>query len=239
VSCPQLVESGVYVLGALAPAQRLAFEAHMDDCAVCRAEVNELAVLPGLLGRLDEPAVARVADRLNEPAMARTPNDATNLIPKVLIRVHRQRRNRRFAALAGAVAVACLALFAGLTMPHQTTTPRTSVSATAVAHSMRQVKADAPISAQVSLWPVDGGTQLRLKCTYETDNYLPTSKSPASFQLYVFSRNGAPPQQLGTWSAKPGQTLTIPGQTAWPMTNVARVELRSSNGTPLLEYDNT
>ena len=53
MTCPQLVDSGVYVLGALPPAQRLAFEAHMAQCDECRSEVNELAVLPGLLARVD------------------------------------------------------------------------------------------------------------------------------------------------------------------------------------------
>ncbi len=247
MSCPHLVDSGVYVLGALAPAQRLAFEAHMSGCGECRAEVNELAVLPGLLGRLDEPAVARVTERLNEPALARTPNDATNLVPKVLARVHRQRRTRRLTALAGALAAACLALFAGLTLPHGAAAPHpngtitagASAPTTAVAHTMTQVQPNAPIAAQVTLWSVDGGTQLRLKCTYESwTNNGPHYSGTSSFQLYVISRNGAPEQQVGTWSANPGQTLLVPAQTAWPMANVARVELRSADGTPLLQYVN-
>ena len=237
MSCPQLVDSGVYVLGALAPAQRLAFESHMAGCADCRAEVNELAVLPGLLGRLDEPAVARVVERLDEAAVAGTPNDATNLMPKVLIRVHRQRRLRRVTAFAAALAVACLALVAGLTLPHQPTGTGT-VSTTAAAHAMRLVAADSPIAAQVSMWSVDGGTQFSLKCTYENEGYGSTDSKAAWFSLYVYSRNGAPPQEVGTWSAKPGETLTVPGQTAWPLSNVARVELRASDGTPLLEYKN-
>lgn len=57
MTCPRIVDSGVYVLGALAPGQRLEFERHMASCEECRAEVNDLAVLPGLLGRLDEESV--------------------------------------------------------------------------------------------------------------------------------------------------------------------------------------
>jgi hypothetical protein len=209
----------------------------MSNCVDCHAEVNELAVLPGLLGRLDEPAVARVAERLNEPAMSRTPNDATNLIPKVLARVHRQRRTRRLAALVGALAVACLALVAGFTMPHSPS-GRATITTNAAAHTMHLVNDSVPISAQVSMWAVDGGTALSLKCTYENSDYGPTHPAQSSFQLYVYSRNGAAPQQIGTWKAIPGETLTVPAQTAWPMSNVARVVLRSSDGTPLLEYVN-
>ena len=54
--CDRVVDSGVYVLGALPPAERTAFEAHLAGCAVCRDEVADLAGLPGLLGRLDAPA---------------------------------------------------------------------------------------------------------------------------------------------------------------------------------------
>src|SRR5258705_1151616 len=55
--CEHLHDSAVYVLGALSPPEREAYERHLVDCADCRAEVAEFADLPGLLGRLD-PATA-------------------------------------------------------------------------------------------------------------------------------------------------------------------------------------
>ena len=45
-------ESGVYVLGALSPAERRAFEAHLSRCHPCRDDLASLAGLPGLLARL-------------------------------------------------------------------------------------------------------------------------------------------------------------------------------------------
>ena len=59
--CSQTLEVGVYVLGALAPAERDAFERHLSDCATCRDEVADLAVLPGLLGRLDLATAESIA----------------------------------------------------------------------------------------------------------------------------------------------------------------------------------
>jgi hypothetical protein len=59
--CAQTLDVGVYVLGALAPAERDAFERHLGDCAICRDEVAELAVLPGLLGRLDLATAETIA----------------------------------------------------------------------------------------------------------------------------------------------------------------------------------
>ncbi|OJV81502.1 MAG: hypothetical protein BGO37_06060 [Cellulomonas sp. 73-92] len=51
---------GAYVLGALAPDERRAYEDHLAGCARCRAAVAELAPLPGLLARArpvaDDPA---------------------------------------------------------------------------------------------------------------------------------------------------------------------------------------
>jgi anti-sigma factor RsiW len=61
MKCAQTFEIGVYVLGALAPAERDAFERHLGECASCREEVAELAVLPGLLGRLDLATATAVA----------------------------------------------------------------------------------------------------------------------------------------------------------------------------------
>jgi anti-sigma factor RsiW len=59
--CPQTIEVGAYVLGALVPAERDAFEKHLATCAICREEVAELAVLPGLLGRIDFETARSIA----------------------------------------------------------------------------------------------------------------------------------------------------------------------------------
>ena len=41
-----------YLLGALDPADRSAYEAHLADCRHCRRAVNQLAGMPGLLAPL-------------------------------------------------------------------------------------------------------------------------------------------------------------------------------------------
>ncbi|MFD7023100.1 anti-sigma factor family protein [Promicromonospora sukumoe] len=47
-----------YVLGALGPSDRRAYERHLAECAACRAAVADLAGLPGLLGTIS-PAHAQ------------------------------------------------------------------------------------------------------------------------------------------------------------------------------------
>jgi anti-sigma factor RsiW len=66
--CPQTIEVGAYVLGALVPAEREAFEKHLANCAICRGEVAELAVLPGLLGRIDFETAKAIAQEGEDSA---------------------------------------------------------------------------------------------------------------------------------------------------------------------------
>jgi hypothetical protein len=43
---------GVYLLGALDPAERSTFESHLSYCDICRVELVRLAPLPGLLNQI-------------------------------------------------------------------------------------------------------------------------------------------------------------------------------------------
>jgi len=53
-------ELGVYVLGAIAPADRPAVDSHLACCAACRDELAGLAGLPALLGRVPADDVDRL-----------------------------------------------------------------------------------------------------------------------------------------------------------------------------------
>jgi hypothetical protein len=68
MKCPQTLEVGAYVLGALVPAERDAFEKHLGECAICREEVADLAVLPGLLGRIDFETAKAIAQEGEDSA---------------------------------------------------------------------------------------------------------------------------------------------------------------------------
>ncbi|SDC64715.1 anti-sigma factor family protein [Actinokineospora iranica] len=52
MTCKHTLSLGAYLLGALDPAERSAFEAHLTGCAACRGELVQLAPLPGLLHRI-------------------------------------------------------------------------------------------------------------------------------------------------------------------------------------------
>jgi anti-sigma-K factor RskA len=72
-------QAAAYVLGALAPAERQAFEAHLAACALCAAEVRSLALVGVALAQAApaaEPAPA-VRDRLLSSIAAASPRHAS------------------------------------------------------------------------------------------------------------------------------------------------------------------
>ena len=87
---------GAYVLGSLSAAERSEYQAHLAGCAECTRAVQELAGLPGLLGRVP-------ADVLESPADVPLPE---TLLPALLLesRRSRLRRTRAMVALAAAAA---------------------------------------------------------------------------------------------------------------------------------------
>ncbi|MGB3439522.1 MAG: zf-HC2 domain-containing protein [Actinophytocola sp.] len=52
MTCPHTMTLGVYLLGALDPAERSEFESHLSYCDICRVELVRLSPLPGLLNQI-------------------------------------------------------------------------------------------------------------------------------------------------------------------------------------------
>ena len=52
MTCPHTMTLGVYLLGALDPAERSTFESHLSYCDICRVELVRLSPLPGLLNQI-------------------------------------------------------------------------------------------------------------------------------------------------------------------------------------------
>jgi predicted anti-sigma-YlaC factor YlaD len=95
VTCRAVVpDLGAHLLGALEPAESRRVEAHLDGCADCRAELAELAALPGLLALVDP------AD-LSAPPVTPSPD----LFARVSAAVRRPSRVRRRLLLIAAALV--------------------------------------------------------------------------------------------------------------------------------------
>jgi len=106
---------GVYLTGAIAPADRAAVIRHLAACADCRAELAGLAALPALLRRPPVRAAVQAPGADDE-----TPDEDG---PRRLARLVRRRRHRRRRwVLAAAALVLAVAAVAGWAL-HRTGPP--------------------------------------------------------------------------------------------------------------------
>jgi hypothetical protein len=110
---------GVYVLGAIDPAERALVDAHLVTCRDCRDELAGLAGLPALLARVNPDEISRI--RADDTVRAGSHAGADDrppgeLIGTVLDLAEARRRRTRWRFLASAAAVVAIAggLFGGL-----------------------------------------------------------------------------------------------------------------------------
>jgi hypothetical protein len=105
---------GVYVLGAIDPAERAVVDAHLSTCPECREELAGLASLPALLRRIPVGEAQQLADDdldLDELPALEVPSD--EMLRSLLGRTTRVRQARRWRGLAAAAAVVLVAGFGG------------------------------------------------------------------------------------------------------------------------------
>ena len=97
---------GVYLAGAITPADRAMVVGHLASCERCRDELSELAALPGLLRRLPVQAAAQLP---GSGATAPEPEAGDALLGRVLSRIAVRRRRRRWVLTAAAAVLAATA----------------------------------------------------------------------------------------------------------------------------------
>jgi hypothetical protein len=228
-ACEYAELDGSYVLGALSPAERQEFEQHLSTCLDCSRSVRELAGLPGLLSRVD-PVIL-------ETPLVTEPVPET-LLPALVREVRRSRSRRLYATVgvgaAAAVAVGAL-LVQGIGGGSPVATPPPSSPTVAVpASSVMTPVGNAPVTATLAFTPVTWGTKLDLTCSYapSTGEYkLPRS---VTYVLFVVDRDGKS-EEVGTWRALDGRTMRLTAATAARRSDIASVEVRTTDGRPVLK----
>lgn len=204
---------GAYLLGGLEPADIAAFDRHLESCAECRAELDELASLPALLDAV--PVSDAVA--LTGVAAAAGPVQAAQgtgvvPVPKRLLDELALRRRKvrvRWSAAVAAAAAACLAVgvLAGplLSPPAK---PDASYS----------VQAGDGVQFTVGLVKKTWGTELAVD-----GRSLPVD---GTFSLWVKDRDGGEDRACA-WTATPSGRVRITGATPVQLTSIASVEMRN------------
>ncbi|MFI2564199.1 anti-sigma factor family protein [Paenarthrobacter sp. NPDC018779] len=200
---------GAYLLGGLEADEARAFEDHLTRCAECRKELEELESLPALLDAV--PAADAVALTTAGATQPLTPLESAPQALLVDLSARRRKSRRRWAAVVGGVAAACLAV---------------GVLAGPILNQPQ--KPDASYSVQSG-----DGLQLTVgmvKKTWGTELDVEGRSMPLEGTLYLWvkGRDGAEERTCG-WTATPSGRIKITGATPVQLTGIAGVELRDDS----------
>ncbi|MFY1697317.1 anti-sigma factor family protein [Solwaraspora sp. WMMA2101] len=226
MKCDYAHDDGAYVLGALSPSERAAYEHHLSGCPSCRQAVAEIAVLPGLLGRLDPAGFEQISD----PPSA-GPRLATLVTAAGQAR-RKGRRMRRWQTAGATLAAAGLAIVVGFGVGWVGAggTPETNPGTQLTA--MQPVASQLPIHAEVGLQNVANGTEVTMRCWWEPTN---PDGEPMNFELVAYDRDGAK-QRVGSWAVSPGAEIVFTGATRFAQTDLERLELVRADGSAILTH---
>ena len=235
-NCDFSHHDAAYVLGALSPEDRLAFERHLPGCASCRRAVQELAGMPGLLAQVSSEVVLSPPDDTPVP---------DTLLPRLDREVRRSEARRSWLTMGVAAAVVVLitafgavaiaGLFDDDGPPAAGPTSDSSPSSSEPpldSQAMQQVGQDV-LNATVSMKSVAWGTKLDLTCSYEPPEHE-YGESPPSWTYALLVRTGDGWEQVGTWTALPGKTMSFAAGTAALRDDISEVEVRAPDGTAVL-----
>jgi hypothetical protein len=229
--CDHEHDDGAYVLGALSPSERAVYERHLATCSFCREAVAEIAVLPGLLGRLDPNDFAKLLD----PTLSSSPRDRNrtpDLVTAAQTTRRRERKRTRVRVLSTALAAAVVALVVGVGAVFWMGSAGTAANDSA-AVAMTQVSHEIPVSATISLNQLSGGTKVSLTCSYAKTAGM---QKPYRITLVGYGPDGEV-DAMGSWTASPGKEFEMSGVTHFVGANLARLALIGSDGKVLLAYD--
>lgn len=239
--CGHEHDDGAYVLGSLSPAERASYERHLATCSFCREAVADIAVLPGLLGRLDPADFAKLLD----PTLTAPRPTQRNRVPALVTAAQTTRRQERMRSrrqlIGTGLVAACLALVVGIGAvswlgPDPDATTPAAIATTNAAPAtlaMKPIADEVNLSAGVHLRDTEWGTEVYMECSYAKD--APSPKS-YTFRLVAYGPDDEA-QQVGSWVAAPGARVKMTGMTAFAGGSLKRLELLNFEGKALLGYD--
>ena len=222
---------GSYLTGALGPATRLEVGEHLKACDPCRAELVELAALPGLLGRLGP---RQLGSQLGSSAFgaASSASSLTGAMPdgppegllgELLARARRlegrsRRHLRRLRAAAIVATAAAIVAVAFALVPAVAPRPGTS-------YRLHAEISSAGLAGTVTLVPKPWGTALALS--------LQGLPPQVACQAVVTGTHGQR-AAIGNWSATQDHAARVEIASDMPPSQLASVTIETVAGRPLI-----
>ena len=229
--CEHEHDDGAYVLGALSPSERRAYEGHLATCSFCREAVRDISNLPDLLSRLDAAEFAKIVDPILSGSELPVADRSSSVARHSPAGRRRNRKTMRVRVLSSAV-VAVLVALAGFGVVEWTQSTAEPTDAPAgPAAAMTPVDGISPVSATVRLTSTPGGTRVDMVCSYSE-----SATRPHTFRLVALGPD-AEQEQLGSWQASPGATFRMPAVTHFTGGKLWRLELVQYDGKVLLGYN--
>ncbi|ACY96194.1 anti-sigma factor family protein [Thermomonospora curvata] len=233
------ISLGVYVLGAIDPAERAAVDAHLSVCPSCRDELAGMAALPALLGRVSEAQIAALAEppgELLETLLARAASDRRPSWRRRWSARWKALWSSRWTPLVAAAAVMLVvgALFGGLlddrfdgsppvTAPGPSQTGE-GPSPSTTGERLQARDADTGVSAELLLFAKNSGTQAELR--------LSGVSAGSRCRLEAINRQGRH-DIMGSWRLDHPQA-TFVGSTMFRRAEVASFQVVADDGRPLV-----
>ncbi|ATL71219.1 anti-sigma factor family protein [Nocardia terpenica] len=239
-----------YVLGALDRAQRLEYEAHLQTCPTCRAAVADLAVLPGLLGRVDTdvalalsdptdpsnstaaepvPSLEPPADLLAPPATL-SPRPTTPSPRPATSSPRRAFGRGPWPTVAAAAVAAAAAVLIAVPVTIAVTEHRAPTVAEQVVAEREMTPVTAtPVAASVKVLDVGGKATVEMSCRYVGGD----EGYQSEYELWMTDTDGVPTRLIG-WPVAPGGALTLSSTTNTAPDRIRSLEIKSPDGRTLL-----
>jgi hypothetical protein len=218
-------DAGPYVLGALPPEDRRAFEEHLATCGHCRAEVQEFAGLPGLLSRLPAGELPAVLQGSPEPP------PPVSVLPALLHEAGVERKSRRRRSVVVGVAAALTVAAGSAAVTDVVIGGPPAAVAQPQAQQFVPTRDGLPVAATAVITDVPGGTRIAMTCRYVGP--MVETGDPATYDLRYVPKGRGKPQWLGSWPVLTKDTFKQDVVVPVPRDEIDRFEI-AWNGTAVL-----
>jgi hypothetical protein len=212
---------GVYVVGAIDPAERAMVDAHLDHCNDCREDLAGLAALPALLHRVSLADAERLLGA-DAPGHDDPAEPFPDLLPSLLRQVASRRRSRRLRA-AFSIAAVMLAVVGGTAAVTSALSPQAARRAPQDEAKARAGVVDAMVRYGKSQW--GPGTEMSVRVS--------GLATWSRCKFWVVTNNGRR-DIAGAWTVGPdGNRLWYPAAVDVPKSSITDFVLTTASGQML------